>query len=411
MTGAGKDTLVKGKRSCTVLFFSAYFIYYAVYCVFSSFIVLFLTEQGYSATVCGIITSLTFLANLLMEPVGGYITDTFLPTRRYLLVCIGIVSMVCAFCTKFMNQSWLLLPGLVLSAGLAYPFSQLMDAWVNLSKESYPGLIYSRIRAGGSNGFAVMSVIGGFYFKHWGWNRYFQMQILLFLMMIPFLILLPDTRLGNHRKKGEAEKSLSFVQAFQQLVKSRRFLFCLTISTLYWFSHRPVGSFLSLIIAERGGDAELFGNVCGIGAAVEFLSLLLLAYIGKKKTYPALWGMAAALGTNLLRPICFQLFSGEWSLYLGQILQSVSFALYMSASVECFAETSDERLKSFSISIGLTISSVIGTVCANMAGGKLCDLFYSEFLILFSFLLGSMNLLFFILVFLKERLDNKKMQC
>ena len=68
MTGAGKDTLVKGKRSCTVLFFSAYFIYYAVYCVFSSFIVLFLTEQGYSATVCGIITSLTFLANLLMEP-------------------------------------------------------------------------------------------------------------------------------------------------------------------------------------------------------------------------------------------------------------------------------------------------------------------------------------------------------
>ena len=41
------------------------------------------------------------------------------------------------------------------------------------------------------------------------------MQILLFLMMIPFLILLPDTRLGNHRKKGEAEKSLSFVQAFQ----------------------------------------------------------------------------------------------------------------------------------------------------------------------------------------------------
>ena len=87
-----------------------------------------------------------------------------------------------------------------------------------------------------------------------------------------------------------------------------------------------------------GGDAELFGNVCGIGAAVEFLSLLLLAYIGKKKTYPALWGMVAALGTNLLRPICFQLFSGEWSLYLGQILQSVSFALYMSASVECFAE-------------------------------------------------------------------------
>lgn len=193
------------------------------------------------------------------------------------------------------------------------------------------------------------------------------------------------------------------------MVKSRRFLFnnkhsLLVQSSASW----------QLPVIDYCGAWRRCGiiiNVCGIGAAVEFLSLLLLAYIGKKKTYPALWGMAAALGTNLLRPICFQLFSGEWSLYLGQILQSVSFALYMSASVECFAETSDERLKSFSISIGLTISSVIGTVCANMAGGKLCDLFYPEFLILFSFLLGSMNLLFFILVFLKERLDNKKMQC
>ena len=84
----------------TVLFFSAYFIYYAAYCVFSSYTVLFLTERAYSATVCGIITSLTFLANLLMEPVGGYITDTFLPTRRYLLLLIGMISALCIFCTK-----------------------------------------------------------------------------------------------------------------------------------------------------------------------------------------------------------------------------------------------------------------------------------------------------------------------
>ena len=87
----------------TVLFFSAYFIYYAAYCIFSSYTVLFLTERAYSATVCGIITSLTFLANLLMEPVGGYITDTFLPTRRYLLLLIGMISALCIFCTKYMD--------------------------------------------------------------------------------------------------------------------------------------------------------------------------------------------------------------------------------------------------------------------------------------------------------------------
>ena len=55
----------------TVLFFSAYFIYYAAYCIFSSYTVLFLTERAYSATVCGIITSLTLLAKLLMATVGA----------------------------------------------------------------------------------------------------------------------------------------------------------------------------------------------------------------------------------------------------------------------------------------------------------------------------------------------------
>ena len=63
----------------TVLFFSAYFIYYAAYCIFSSYTVLFLTERAYSATVCGIITSLTFLANLLMEPVGGFRNGDVVP--------------------------------------------------------------------------------------------------------------------------------------------------------------------------------------------------------------------------------------------------------------------------------------------------------------------------------------------
>ncbi|MDD6075017.1 MAG: MFS transporter, partial [Clostridium sp.] len=268
----------------TVPFFSAYFIYYAAYCVFSSYTVLFLTERSYSATVCGIITSLTFLANLLMEPVGGYITDTFLPTRRYLLACIGAVSLLSVFCTKFMDQPWLMLPGMVLAAGITYPFSQLMDAWVNISKEKQPDLVYSRIRAGGSIGFAVMSVLGGYYFKYRGWNDYFLVQMVLFLLMIPFLFLLPDTSLGNRRKKGDKEeKNLSFGQAFRVLAKNRQFVFCLAVSTLYWLSHRPVGSFLSLIIADRGGDAGIYGSVCGAGAAVEFASLMLLASFWKKE--------------------------------------------------------------------------------------------------------------------------------
>lgn len=224
--------------------------------------------------------------------------------------------------------------------------------------------------------------------------------MVIFLFMIPCLLLLPDTSLGNCRKQEEKEKSLSFFQAFHTLVQNSRFLFWLGIITFYWFSHRLVGSFLSLIIVELGGDAETYGNVCGAGAAVEFAGLMLLAFAWKKKNSHALLGMAIALITNLLRPLCFLLFSGTWALYLGQMLQCASFAFYMSVSVECFAEAADERLRSFSISMGLTVSSVVGTVLANLVGGRLCDMFHPGILILVSFALGFLNSA----VFFAERL-------
>lgn len=383
----------------TVLFFSAYFIYYAAYCIFSSYTVLFLTERAYSATVCGIITSLTFLANLLMEPVGGYITDTFLPTRRYLLLLIGMISALCIFCTKYMDQPWLMLPGMVLSAGIVYPFSQLMDAWVNISREKQPDLIYSRVRAGGSIGYAVMSVIGGYYFKHRGWDGYFLVQMVIFLFMIPCLLLLPDTSLGNCRKQEEKEKSLSFFQAFHTLV--RTVVFCSGWGSHILLVQPPSGGKLSL--PDHRGTGRRCGDIwkCLWGrAAVEFAGLMLLAFAWKKKNSHALLGMAIALITNLLRPLCFLLFSGTWALYLGQMLQCASFAFYMSVSVECFAEAADERLRSFSISMGLTVSSVVGTVLANLVGGRLCDMFHPGILILVSFALGFLNSA----VFFAERL-------
>ena len=133
-------------------FAGAYFFYYAGYCVFSSYAVMYLTQLGCSASLCGVLTSLTLCANLAMEPVGGYITDTFLPTKHYLMLCIGAIGTLCLACTALAAHSGFTLAAIVLIAGLAYPFSQLMDAWVNCSRELDGSLVYSRVRSAGSTG-------------------------------------------------------------------------------------------------------------------------------------------------------------------------------------------------------------------------------------------------------------------
>lgn len=362
-----------GTRTYSLPFLGAYFFYYGGYCIFSSYIVMYLTHMGYRAVTCGLITSLTLMANLLMEPVGGYITDTFLSTRRYLAVCVGLICALCLFCTWNAGQPWLCLPAMVLTAGLSYPFSQLLDAWVNCSRSLDQGLVYSRIRAGGSIGYAVTSIAAGYYFQQFGWSTYFLAQAVFFLAVLPFLAGLPEISLENSPASDRKQSNLSPLACVQIILHSRPYILCLVICTVYWFSHRPVGSYLSLIVEARSGDPGTYGSVCGVGAATEFLGLLALGATQRRRSLTPEVCIGSALGLGILRPLCILMFPGVWPLYLGQILQSLSFALFYTGSVEWFTRTAHPRIRSFCISVGLTVSSVGGTIAANLLGGGLCD--------------------------------------
>ena len=385
-------------------FFFAYFFYYSGYAVFSSFLVMYLTEKGLDATICGIVASLTLVVNLAMEPVMGYVTDTWLSIRQFLLLCIGVLTALFLLADRFSGQISLLLPLIVVTAGISYPFSQLLDAWTEISMEWDPALVYSRIRAGGSIGFAVTSIVAGYLFRSYGFRFYFLLQILLFLLLFPLLLRLPGIPPANRIRSSEGgeEQRISFFGALCLLIRKKEYVFWMITCILYWLTHRPVGSFLSLIVTARGGSASTYGNICGVGAAVEFCFLLVLGK-GKdllsRKTM-ALRLMQGAVLVNLLRPVCLLLLPGLFFLYLGQILQSVGFALYLSGSVECFALAAEEKLRGFSISVGLAVSSVTGTVAANLLGGRLCDLLSVQALPVLSLLAAVINLLF--MIFLRK---------
>ncbi len=415
------------KKSFGVPFFWAYFFYYAAYAVFSGNAVLFLTERGLSAALCGAVTSAMLVLSLVMQPAGGYITDTFCSTRRYLAGGILLFMVICCWCTAQRENRAYTAAGMILGAGIVYPFGQLMDAWVKMSSSVDPELRYSRIRAGGSFGFAVMSVLAGQWFRRFGWDQYFLMQAAVFLLMLPLLLLLPELKPANRAGTGGRETKettdrtettdriertettettetaerketgdagrLSAGESVRLLLRNRSYLYWFLVCTVYWFSHRPIGSFLSLLVRERGGDAGTYGNVCGAGAVFEFLCLLLMSR-GSILKKPGML-MPAALLTDLLRPLCFLAFPGLMPVYAGQILQSLSFALYYTASVEGFLRTSDPRIRSFSISTGLSLSSALGTAGANLSGGRLCDLYGPGILPEICFAAAAANLLLY----------------
>ena len=407
-TGRKDRGVPQENQNYGVPFFWVYFFYYAAYAVFSGNAVLFLTECGFSAALCGMVTSSMLLLSLVMQPAGGYVTDTFCSTRRYLTAGILLFILLCFWCTAERKNSRALITGMIIGAGLVYPAGQLMDAWVKMSTAVSPGLRYSRIRAGGSFGFALMSIAAGQWFRRFGWDKYFLIQAAVVMLMLPLIRILPEippangSRGGRQTEKKEdqdlkngMEERLSAWESFRLLLHNREYMFWFLVCTVYWFSHRPIGSFLSLLVRGRGGDAGTYGNVCGAGAIFEFLCLMLIGggtILKSGKRRPSAL-MPAALFTDILRPLCFLFFPGLAPVYAGQVLQSLSFALYYTASVECFALSSDERIRSFSISTGLALSSAAGTAGANLFGGRLCDLKGPEILPMISISAAIANLL------------------
>ena len=54
-------------------------------------------------------------------------------------------------------------------------------------------------------------------------------------------------------------------------------------------------------------------------------------------------------------------------------MQSIGFSIYFTASVECLSRLVPYQIKNTAISLGLALSSLLGTVLANFAGGLLIE--------------------------------------
>lgn len=382
-------------RHYTWTFLCTYFLYYSGYALFSSYLVSYLAQRGMSAAVCGAVTSLTLLVSVLMQPVAGYLTDTYLTIKQYLKLSVAIICILCLLNTAFASNTPVSFALIVVSAGFFYPFIQLMDGWVTCSGEVDDRLVYSRVRAGGSIGYAVAAVAAGYYFGVLGYDSYFLLQAACFIAIVPFLKRLPILKMGNRcQTEGEGPR-LGFFQSFAILLKIPSYRACLLLFSLYWMSHRPIGSYLALITASFGGGDLLYGSVCGVGAAAEFLVLLAIA--GTSSQISERQMLTGAILLCAARPML--LLAGSVPLlYLGQITQSISFALYFAASTACFTRFADPRIRSFSISVGLTTVSVVGTVGANSLGGILFDQYGTAGSIGLSLLLSLINMLVLILV-------------
>ena len=122
----------------------------------------------------------------------GYITDTFLSMKKYLvLTCLGAIATTCLL--PLLADSF---PLAVLSAFIYFlfstPISHLMDTWVVTLRDERPYIDYGKTRFGGSLGYAIMAAAAGWLIS------LFSSYMVLYLSLIHIYRRIPARQIPFH---------------------------------------------------------------------------------------------------------------------------------------------------------------------------------------------------------------------
>ncbi|MBI1280605.1 MAG: MFS transporter [Anaerolineaceae bacterium] len=228
------------------------------------FVNIYLKSTGFTATQIGLLISVSALIQLLVTPLFHTIADQTHKHRRLYygllisnaLALMGIVSQVSPY---FLGGSIIVRDSSdTPSASL---LSQLTITWLDQQKRA----IYGRLRAWGSFGWAVATLISGRIFEIGGYQLLFILAAVFNLIILPFVRVLP-----SHTSIREAK---------QTTVSSRSKVFYLYLLAVFLFyvGANAIAAFSFIYFKENlGASTEVIGIISSVSALAEIPSMILI---------------------------------------------------------------------------------------------------------------------------------------
>jgi PPP family 3-phenylpropionic acid transporter len=228
------------------------------------FVNLYLVSVGFTGTEIGVVMSISALVQLLLTPTLHTLADR---NRRHRLLFYGLVfgtSISSWGLISSINRLWL--SGMVVlresadKPGVSL-LSQLTISWL----ETHGQDIYGRLRAWGSLGWAVTTMISGRIFAAGGYPLLFILSGLLNLATLPFLNTLPEHTTGQSEPRHPTGKRSS---GFNLLLLS---LF------LYFVGMSGFMAFIFVYLQQDlGANTEMIGMAAAVAALAEIPPMILI---------------------------------------------------------------------------------------------------------------------------------------
>ncbi len=392
-----------------ICFFMSNFFLFATNALYFGFMMAFLTSKGYSAFEAGLINSVSCVVSLFFQPLAGFITDTFLPMKKY-VVLGGIGGVACIFLLPMLSGSiWGAVFAVLLYCVFFTPLSFLIDTWVVTLRDERPYIDYGKNRIGGSAGYAIMAAAAG------GLVSFFHSYTVLFIcgmitiscMVLSVLPLptIPCRNAGGTRKERQEEAaSLRFGQALGILLKNKTYLLFLLSSCGYNIAMKPCAVDMSYKIQEINGTDSQLGIALAVAAIFECPVLFVITRFVRRFRLSALY--VTSITFMAIRGALLAFAPNFEVLLISQIFQALSYGSYLAVSLEIVSRITPVNVRATGITFMVGITSGVGGIIGTMGSGVLIDLWgVSRMAVVLTLIAAASALLYSIPMILDYRKD------
>lgn len=345
-------------------------IYWTTFCSVFSFAAVFLKRLGFSSTNIGLIVALSSLVAAFSQPLVGTWIDKN-QIKRLKKTSIGITgAAIVTTIALILPVAWKT-PFFIFSLILLMTLQPLVSTMIIAMQSVDRRVSFGVSRAFGSLAFAGASSVIGTLVEQRTADIVPWVSLMLYTALLGIIIVFPNQVAsvekghgsGNDAQGGERLSTVKQYPSFMIVITGLIFVFIF---------HNISNVFLINIVQAKGGTALEFGYALTLMAMIEIpvmvASGMLMRKFGTKNL------LRFAMVFYMIRS--FALFSAQNMLgvYVAQLFQAFSFAVYIPVSVVYVNETmkSYDRVKGQTL---LVSAATLGGVAGTLGGGVVIDQF------------------------------------
>ncbi len=326
-----------------------------------SFFNLHLDEIGFSSMQIGALNAVFISTSALVVPFWGMLADK-LGNYRILFLLSSVCAVLVFLIGETLTFYWMLVFVAVISI-FHQPSGAVVDGMTMVFVKANPRFSYGHFRLWGSAGYAIASLVVG-YFAQKNTSLIFTISALLFLLLSLFnLFTLPARPV-----KG---RNLVTYRSLGVFLKNRRLLIFLIIILFYGISISPLYQFLNLYYKDIGAETSFIGWVFFIQALFEVPAFLIGARLlkGKKPERIILFAMVI----SFLRMLFYGIIQDPQVAIFLSVFHGITIAFFLVGVVEYIQSFTPDHLRTTGQAMFWAFHSGAGVTIGNLLLGYLRD--------------------------------------